>query len=336
MKKIGKQTIQFEHKIGITGSYSIVGPKEGNGNFAKFFHQILSDDLFGQDSYEKAERKMFLSAVLECLKEANMQTTDIDVLIGGDLMNQIISSNFAARELQAPFLGVFGACSTMVEGLIVASTLVDGNGFNNVVCVTGSHFSTAEKQFRYPLELGTQRPPTSQWTVTGAGATIVSSKKSDVKIVRATIGKVVDWNVCDVNNMGGAMAPAALETLYTFFEDTKTKPCDYDLILTGDLGKMGSEILRDLMEYRGYKLESNYGDCGQMIFSNNQKVFQGGSGCGCVASVFNSYVIKRLKSGDLKKVLVVATGALMNTLSSQQGDSIPCIAHLIELEGKNV
>ncbi len=336
MKKVGKQTIIFEHKPGILSSYSIVGPKEGKGNFAKFFHQILSDDLFGQDSYEKAERKMLLSAVLECLKEANLQTTDIDALVGGDLMNQIISSNFMARELQAPFLGVFGACSTMVESLIVGGTLVDGKCFKHVVCVTGSHFSTAEKQFRYPLELGTQRPPTSQWTVTGAGATILSNQKCDVKITRATIGKVVDWNVCDVNNMGGAMAPAALETLCTFFEDTKTSPCDYDLILTGDLGKLGSEILRDLMEFRGYKLESNYGDCGQMMFSNNQKVFQGGSGCGCVASILNSYVVKRLKEGTLKKVLVIATGALMSPLSSQQGDSIPCIAHLIELEGKNV
>lgn len=336
MRKIGKQTFLFEHKPCVIGNYSIVGPKEGKGNFAKYFHQILSDDLFGQESYEKAERKLFLSAVLEALKEAGLQTTDIDVLIGGDLMNQIISSNFMARELQAPFLGVFGACSTMVESLIVGSCLIDGNGINNVVCVTGSHFSTAEKQFRYPLELGTQRPPTSQWTVTGAGATILSSTQSDVKITRATIGKVVDWDVCDVNNMGGAMAPAALETLTTFFQDTNSKPSDYDLILTGDLGKLGSEVLRDLMEYRGYKLESNYNDCGQMIFSNNQKVFQGGSGCGCVASILNSYVIKRLKSGELKRVLVVATGALMSTISSQQGDSIPCIAHLIELEGKNV
>lgn len=336
MRKIGKQTILFEHNPCVVGNYSIVGPKEGKGNFSRYFHQILDDDLFGQDSYEKAERKLFLTAVEKALDDCGLKTADIDVLVGGDLMNQIISSNFMARELQSPFLGVFGACSTMVESLIIGSILIDGNGFSNVACVTGSHFSTAEKQFRYPLELGTQRPPTSQWTVTGAGCTILSSKKSDIKVVKATIGKVVDWNVCDVNNMGGAMAPAALETLYTFFEDTKTKPDEYDLILTGDLGKLGSEILRDLLEYRGYRLGSNYSDCGQMIFSNDQKVFQGGSGCGCVASVLNSYVIKRLKNGNLKRVLVVATGALMSTTSSGQGESIPCIAHLIELEGKGV
>ena len=336
MRKIGKQTIEFENMPNIISSYSVVGPKEGKGNFSQYFHKILDDDLFGQDSYEKAERKLFLTATQEALKKCQLSDEDIDVLIGGDLMNQIISSNFNARELQAPFLGVFGACSTMVESMIIGATLIDGNGFKNTVCVTGSHFSTAEKQFRYPLELGTQRPPTSQWTVTGAGCVVISSKKSNIKITKATIGKVVDWNVCDVNNMGGAMAPAALETLYTFFEDTRTKPDDYDLILTGDLGKLGSEILRDLMEFRGYKLGANYGDCGQMIFSNDQKVFQGGSGWGWVASVLASYVIDRLKSGKLKKVIVVATGALMSTISSQQGDSIPCIAHLVLLEGKDV
>lgn len=333
MKKIGKQTLVFENPPYIIGNYSIVGPKEGNGNFAKFFDEVLKDDKFGQSSYEKAERKMFLTAVEGAINSAGLQRDDIDVLICGDLMNQIISSNFAARELQLPFLGMFGACSTMVESLIVGSMLIDGKFFDNVACATGSHFSSAEKQFRYPLELGTQRPPTSQWTVTGAGSTILSTKPSSVRITHATIGKVVDWDVCDVNNMGGAMAPAALETLYTFFQDTNTKPDDYDLILTGDLGKLGSEILRDLLEFRGYKLGSNYGDCGQMMFTNNQKVFQGGSGCGCVASVLNSYVIQRIRAGKLKNVIVVATGALMSTLSSQQGDSIPGIAHLVVLKG---
>jgi len=333
MKKIGKQTIVFSNPPSIIGNYSVVGPKEGNGNFSKYFDKILEDDKFGQDSYEKAERKMFLTAIEGAIKSCGMEKDDVDVLLAGDLMNQIISSNFAARQLQIPFLGMFGACSTMVESLIVGSMLIDGDFFGTVACATGSHFSSAEKQFRYPLELGTQRPPTSQWTVTGAGCSILSNKKSAVQVVKATIGKVVDWNVNDINNMGGAMAPAALETLYTFFEDTKTKPADYDLILTGDLGKIGSEVLRDLLEYRGYKLGSNYGDCGQMIYTNTQKVFQGGSGCGCVASVLNSYVLERIRTGKLKNVIVVATGALMSTLSSQQGDSIPTIAHLVLLKG---
>jgi len=333
MKKIGKQTIVFEHPPSIVGNYSIVGPKEGNGNFAKYFDEILEDDKFGQDSYEKAERKIFLTAIEGAIHSCGLNKEDIELLLAGDLMNQIISSNFVARELQIPFLGLFGACSTMVESIIVGSMLVDGDFYSNVACASGSHFSSAEKQFRYPLELGTQRPPTSQWTVTGAGCSILSNKKSGIQITHATIGKVVDWNVNDINNMGGAMAPAALETLYTFFEDTHSKPSDYDLILTGDLGKIGSEVLRDLLEFRGYKLESNYGDCGQMMFTNTQKVFQGGSGCGCVASVLNSYVMERMRTGKLKNVIVVATGALMSTLSSQQGDSIPSIAHLILLQG---
>ncbi len=333
MKKIGKQTIVFDEPPYMIGNYSIVGPKEANGNFAKFFDETLKDDKYGQSSYEKAERKMFLSAVEGAIASCGLLRDDIDVLLAGDLMNQIISSNFTARELQIPFLGLFGACSTMVESLIVGSMLIDGNFFKNVACASGSHFSSAEKQFRYPLELGTQRPPTSQWTVTGSGCAILSKTKSSVRITKSTIGKVVDWNVSDVNNMGGAMAPAALETLYTFFQDTNTKPDDYDLILTGDLGKLGSEVLRDLLEFRGYKLGNNYSDCGQMMFTNSQKVFQGGSGCGCVASILNSYVVQRIRAGKLKKVIVVATGALMSTLSSQQGDSIPGIAHLIVLEG---
>lgn len=221
----------------------------------------------------------------------------------------------------------------MEESLILGSILVDGQFFNTVACATGSHFSSAEKQFRYPLELGNQRPPTSQWTVTGAGCAILSNKKDKISITHATIGKVVDWNVSDINNMGGAMAPAALETLYTFFQDTNTNPSDYDLILTGDLGKIGSEVLRDLLEFRGYKLGNNYSDCGQMMFTNSQKVFQGGSGCGCIASILNSYVVQRMRAGKLKNVVAVATGALMSPISAQQGDSIPSIAHLVLLQG---
>ncbi len=334
MKKIGKQTFIFEKFPYLIGSYSIVGPKEGKGNFAQYFDEVLKDDTYGQKSYEKAERKLFLTAVERAMGSCGLDRDQIDVLLGGDLMNQIISSNFTARQLQLPFLGLFGACSTMAESLIVGSMILDGGFANNVACVTGSHFSSAEKQFRYPLELGTQRPPTSQWTVTGAGCSILSTTKSSIRITHATIGKVVDWDVTDANNMGGAMAPACLETLSTFFQDTNTTPDDYDLILTGDLGKLGSEVLRDLLEYRGYKTSTNYADCGQMMFTNDQKVFQGGSGCGCIATVLNSYVVQRMRLGKLKNVIVVGTGALMSTVSSQQGDSIPGIAHLVVLKAE--
>lgn len=334
-KKLGKQTIVFENTPSVIGKYSIVGPKEGKGNFSKYYNEIIEDDLYECKSYEKAERKMILRAIDMSIASAGLENKDIDVLICGDLMNQIISSSFAARQLQIPFLGVFGACSTMVESLIIGSVLIDGGFSNNVACATGSHFSSVEKQFRYPLELGTQRPPTSQWTVTGAGCTILSSSVSNICVTKATIGKVVDWDVSDVNNMGGVMAPAAYDVLSAFFEDTNTKPNDYDLIITGDLGKLGSEVLIDLMEHKGYDLRKNYSDCGQMIFSNNQKVFQGGSGCGCIASVFNSYILERFEKEKLNSCILIATGALLSTLSSQQGDSIPGIAHLVLLERRN-
>ncbi len=331
MKKIGKQSIEFENPVYFASNYSLVGPKEGLGNFGQYFHEILKDDKFGQPSYEKAESQMLLRAVDMALRAAELDKTNVDAFLSGDLMNQIISSSFAARELQVPFLGTFGACSTMIESLLLGAMLVDG-GLKNVVCASGSHFSSAEKQFRYPLELGTQRPPTSQWTVTGSGCSVLTNKEGKVRVAKGTVGKVVDWAVSDVNNMGGAMAPAALETLYTFFQDTQTTPDDYDLILTGDLGKLGSEVLRDLMEYRGYKLGSNYSDCGHMYYTSSQKVFQGGSGCGCIATVLNSYVLERLQSGKARNAVVVATGALMSTLSSQQGESVPGIAHLVLLE----
>ena len=331
-KKQGKQTIVFEKSPCIIGSYSVVGPKEGKGNFAKYFNEIIDNDLYGCNSYEKAERKFLIRAINMAIASAKLENEEIDALICGDLMNQIISSSFAARHLQIPFLGVFGACSTMVESLILGACMIEGGFCEHIACATGSHFSSAEKQFRYPLELGTQRPPTSQWTVTGAGCSVIASKGSDIAITKATIGKVTDWNVSDVNNMGGVMAPAAMETLKAFFEDTHTKPSDYDLIITGDLGKLGSEVLMDLMEYNGFNLRTNYNDCGQMIFNNKQKVFQGGSGCGCIATVLNSYIIERFKKGTLNNCIAVATGALLSTLSSQQGDSIPAVAHLVLLE----
>ena len=333
LNRLGKQTLLFMNKPKVVGSYSVVGPKEGCGNFGKFFDKILEDDLFGEKSYEAAESKMLKLAITEAINNAKINKDEIDALFAGDLMNQIISSSFAARKLDIPYLGLFGACSTMAESLIMGSCYVDGGFARYAACATGSHFSSAEKQFRFPLELGTQRPPTSQWTVTGTGCTILgNTSTSNIYIENATIGKVVDWNVTDANNMGAAMAPAAMSTLKAHLDDTGRTPEDYDLILTGDLGKLGSEILMDLMEYNGYKIGNNYNDCGQMIFSNTQKTFMGGSGCGCGASILNSYIYSRMRNNELKSVLFIATGALMSTVSSQQGNSIPSIAHAVSIK----
>ncbi len=333
-KRLGSQTIVFQNSPKIIGNYTIVGQKEGNSNFKNYFDYILKNDLFGEKTYESAERKMLEHAILNAIDRAGLKTQDMDLLICGDLLNQIISSSFAAREFDVTYLGLYGACSTMAESLAVGSSFIDGGYFSKIACATCSHFSSAERQYRFPLELGNQRPPVSQWTVTGAGCTILSDSGSDKEIVNATFGKVTDFGITDVNNMGAAMAPAAMSTLIKHFEDTKTSPDDYDLILTGDLGKLGSEILMDLMENKGYKLKDNYNDCGQMIFNCNQKTYQGGSGCGCSAVILNSYVMQKMDEGVYKKVLFAATGALLSTLSSQQGNTIPGICHAVEIRRK--
>ena len=275
---------------------------------------------------------MLEQSITGATDKANLLATDIDILLSGDLLNQIISASFSARQLQTSFIGLFGACSTMTESLAVGACLIDGECANTVACATCSHFSTAERQFRFPLELGNQRPPTAQWTVTGAGCSILSKEGRGHNITHATFGKVIDYGINDMNNMGAAMAPAAADTLKNLFTDTQTAPSDYDLIVTGDLGKLGSELLIDLLENYGYKLGSNYCDCGQMIFSNTQKAFMGGSGCGCSASIINSYIMSKLDSGEYKKIILMSTGALLSTTSAQQGETIPGIAHAVIVE----
>ena len=334
-RKRGNQTVFFNNKPKIIGYYSIVGPKEGKGPLRNYFSEKEEkDDFFGQKTYEKAERVMIERALDGAIKSANVKYTDVHLFMAGDLLNQIISSSYAARSFDIPYVGVFGACSTMAESLALSACLVDGGHFDTIACATSSHFSTAERQFRFPLELGNQRPPTSQWTVTGSGADIVSIKGNGPRITCATFGKVTDYGINDVNNMGAAMAPAAMNTLLAHFKDANTSPRDYDLILSGDLGKLGSEILIDLMEDHGYKLGLNYKDCGQIIFKRNQNVLMGGSGCGCSATVFNSIIMKKLMTGELKKVLLMATGALLSTTSTQQGDTVPGIAHAVVIEGE--
>lgn len=327
-----EQTVFFVHPPKIVGYYSLVGKKEGEGNFKEYFDRILKDDKFDEKTFEKAERKILETIVFEAIEKAKLKPNQIDLFLSGDLLNQIITSSFTARDFNTTFIGLYGACSTMAESLALASCLIDGGYFKTVACATCSHFSTAERQYRTPLELANQRPPISQWTVTGGGCTILSRKGKGHKITCATFGKVMDYGVKDVNNMGAAMAPAAYSTLLAHFKNTNTTPDDYDQIFTGDLGKLGSHILIDLMQEAGYKLGKNYTDCGHAIYKTKQQAYQGGSGCGCSASVLNSYIYKKLSDGTYKKILFVATGALLSTTSSQQGESIPSIAHLVQIQ----
>lgn len=328
------QTVFFSNKPRIISNFSMVGPIEGKGALKDYFDYILKKDTFKEKSFELAERKLLEHIIWGAIDKANLKVDDIDAMLSGDLLNQIVSSSFTARKLGITFIGLYSACATMAESLALGACLVDRKVFNNVVCATASHFSSAERQYRFPLELGNQRPPTSQWTVTGGGASILSSTSNggDPFISSATFGKVVDFGIKDVNNMGAAMAPAAMDTIMTHLEATHTTVDDYDMIATGDLGKLGSEILTDLLERKGIKLKQNYSDCGNLIYTKQGKTFMGGSGSGCSASVFNSYIMSKLRSGEFKKVLLVATGALLSTTTSQQGDSIPGIAHAVTIE----
>jgi len=333
LQKIGKQTIKFDNPPTILECASIVGPKESQGPLAKYFDQCLEDEFWGEETWEKAESKIIKETVNMAITKSEMPASNIDYCFAGDLLNQCISSSFGLRDLNIPFLGIFGACSTFVEGLIMSSIFIDGSAGKNTLCAASSHFCSAEKQFRFPLELGNQRPPSSQWTVTGAGSAVVSKMGVGPFITHATIGKIVDMGIKDANNMGAAMAPAALDTIITHFQDTGRKPSYYDAIITGDLGHIGKEIVIELAEKQGYNIKSNYNDCGVLIFDkDSQDTHSGGSGCACCGTVFSGYLFEQLKLKKLKKILLVATGALTNATSSQQGESIPGIAHAVSIE----
>lgn len=328
-------TIRFYNKPSIIATSTIAGPKEAEGNIGKYIEKKVNDDTLGEETYEKAECKMLTYAIEHAIKNSGLKISDIGLLISGDLLNQIISSSFSARQFDIPFLGVYNACSTMSEAFAIGATFVDGGYYENVVAATGSHFSTAERQYRYPLELGCIRPPQSQWTVTGAGGAVISSIKGDFpKITFATFGKVTDYGVVDANNMGAAMAPAARRTLITHFEDTCRTPDYYDVILTGDLGALGSRILKHLMREKGYNIDKNHVDCGELIYNIDEREYQGGSGAGCSAVTFNSYFYKKLTEKKINRVLFIATGALLSTTSSQQGESIPSVAHAVAIENE--
>ena len=328
------RTIIFKSKPTIIGRSTVAGPKEAHGAIAKYIDVKLEDDMFGQDTFEKAETKILYTAIKNAIDISKLKEDDIDTIIAGDLLNQIIASTFSVRNFRAGYLGIYNACATFSESLILGATLIDGKYLNNIVCASSSHFSSAERQYRYPLELGSTRPPQSQWTVTGAGASVVSSKGNGPKITCATIGRVVDFGISDANNMGAAMAPAACDTLFTHFKETGFCPSDYDLIATGDLGTLGSRIFKDLIWEKGYDVEKQHIDCGELVYNLAEEEYQGGSGAGCSALVFNSFIVDKLKKGKYKKVLLIATGALLSSVSAQQGDSIPGIAHAVCIEGE--
>ena len=310
----------------------MLGQKNLNGPLAKYFDQTLDDEFWGEKTWEKAESKIIKETVNTVISKSGVAANEIDCMFAGDLLNQCISSSFGLRELSIPLFGVFGACSTFVESMCLGAIAIEGFA-NNVLCATSSHFCSAEKQFRFPLELGNQRPPTSQWTVTGSGAAILSKDGQGPYITHITPGKIVDMGIKDGNNMGAAMAPAFADTLISHFEDTGRKPSYYDAIISGDLGYVGKEIVIDILKSKGYDIKSNYNDCGVLIFDKaSQDTHSGGSGCACCGTVFSGYFFKQLKEKKIKKMLLIATGALMNSTTSQQGESIPGIAHAISIE----
>lgn len=329
----GHQSWVFETKPVIVGSAAVGGPFEARGALAEDF-DILHDDLWmGQDSFEKAERRLLEEACETAIQKAGKKKEDIQFLLSGDLMNQIISSSFAARTLGIPYLGLFGACSSSMEGLALAGLIVDTKYGDYVLAATSSHNAAAEKQFRYPTEYGAQKPPTAQWTVTGAGAAVVARQGDGPRLTAATIGRVVDMGLSDPFNMGAAMAPAAVDTIQAHFRDMQREPSYYDIIATGDLGSVGHDIAGDLLNKHGVEIKPEiFTDCGLMIYNKDQNVLAGGSGCGCSAVVTYGHFLNRMRRGELKKILIVATGALMSPMSYQQKESIPCIAHAVAIE----
>lgn len=329
----GHQTWVFSSKPTILASAAVGGPFEAKGAVAEDF-DILHEDLWlGQDSFEKAERKLLEQAALIAMEKAAIKKEDVQFLISGDLMNQITSSSFAARTLGIPYLGIFGACSSSMEGLALASLIIDSKAANYVVAGASSHNAAAEKQFRYPTEYGSQKPPTAQWTVTGAGAALLGQKGQGPKVTSATIGRVIDMGISDPFNMGAAMAPAAVDTIEAHFRDMSIDPSYYDVIATGDLGRVGHRIASDLLTEHGLKIpEDILTDCGILIYKPEQPVIAGGSGCACSATVTYGHFMNRMKKGEIKRMLIIATGALLSPLSFQQKESIPCIAHAVSIE----
>lgn len=352
IERIGERTIALTKMPRVVGFGSVVGKKEGEGPLAKWFDKIYTDTTMGGETWEKAEAALQKMAVTLALESANVESGDVDSVFAGDLLNQCISSCYGLRDLGIPFLGQYGACSTMAQTLALSAVIVESGAANISAAVTSSHFCSAERQFRYPLQYGGQRTPTAQWTVTGAGSVILASydngsfaacdekiskngdknQKRQIAVEHVCPGKIIDMGITDANNMGAAMAGAAADTIYRYLCDTNTSPEDYNLILTGDLGKVGTDLLYELLDKEGVDIRQRHNDCGLLIFDTEaQDVHAGGSGCGCSASVLCSYIMKRMRKRELNSVLFAATGALMSPTIIQQGESIPGISHIVHL-----
>ena len=332
LKKRGQRTLQFANPPVLLNAASIVGPKEGLGPLKPYFDKVLTDSYFGETTWEKAESKMLEESVKTLLTKSNLTEQDIDFMFAGDLLNQNVSANFAARQLGVPFFGLYGACSTMFEGLILGSILIDGGFASKVIAAVSSHHDTAERQYRFPTELGAQRPPSAQWTVTGSAAALLADSGSGPKITYATVGKVIDLGQKDANDMGSAMAPAAADTIAVHLQDTGRATDYYDLIVTGDLASVGKILATQLLLKQGFSFGERYQDCGLMIYYPEQDVHAGASGCACSAVVTCGYLYSLLQSGSVKKILVVGTGALLSPITANQGESIPGIAHAVAIE----
>ncbi|WP_459501806.1 stage V sporulation protein AD [Bacillus sp. C1] len=330
---LGHRTWIFENKPVIISTGVIGGPFEANGKIPEDFDTLHEDLWLGQDSYEKAHRVLFEEACSRATEKANLRKEDIQFILAGDLINQITPSSFACRTLGAPYIGLFGACSTSMEGLALGASIVNAKGAKYLLTGASSHNTAVEKQFRYPTEYGGQKPPTAQWTVTGAGAALLSDQGEGPRVTSATIGRVVDMGLTDPFNMGGAMAPAAVDTIEAHLRERQVDASYYDLIVTGDLGHVGREIAYDLLHKHGTKVTSEqFQDCGLLIYREGQPVIAGASGPGCSAAVVYGHLLNRMKKGEFSKILVVATGALLSPLTFQQQETIPCIAHAVSIE----
>lgn len=329
----GRQSLAFQKEVYIVGSSSIVGKKEGEGPFGTWFDEVIEDPLYGKDTWEEAESAFQSEAVKIVLEKTKMDKSQIRYAFAGDLLGQAIATSFGLMEFELPLFGLYGACSTSGESLMLGAMSVAGGFADHVLAVTSSHFASAEKQFRFPLEYGNQRPLSATWTVTGSGAFVVGTTKSKVKISGVTTGKIVDYGVKDSMNMGACMAPAACDTIYQNFMDFQIGPEEYDKIVTGDLGFVGHDILVDLLKDRGYDIGDRLTDCGMTIFNDEeQDTHSGGSGCGCAAVMLSANFLKQLEDGTFRKILFVPTGALLSTVSFNEGQSVPGIAHGIVLE----
>ena len=329
----GTPSLIFETPVYIESTASVAGKKEGEGPLGAFIDRIFSDPMFGQDTWEAAESAMQKETATLAMEKAGLSASDIRLVFAGDLLAQTTASSFGTAELGIPYYGLYGACSTMGESLSLGAITVASGCAGHVLCITSSHFASAEKEFRYPLGYGNQRPLSATWTVTGSGAFVVGTRKTHVRVSGVTVGRIVDYGLKDSQNMGACMAPAAMDTIVRNFRDLGRCEDDYDRIVTGDLGYVGQSILLDLVKGQGYDIRKKHMDCGMTIFDQEtQDTHAGGSGCGCAAVTLASFILPKIEKGEWKRVLFVPTGALMSTVSFNEGASVPGIAHGIVLE----